>query len=224
MKRNDARERWQVTHAHHMHGPDPPPSEEGQSDGAYCTVSSSRQRRGRFQGQEKTLAQTGSQTAAATTQSICVSVICSTHGKTLKTLLTAESVDEELTGTLDVCVCVCSHPGMPTSPLPPSSGQARPICHNPSFHPSLRVPILRCHPSCFSLPPSLHPPVRPPVLAPALGSHCRVKNKNMWPLWFASANQGLHQTLGSRARSFFPARQEPAGPRRPLRPSVAAPY
>lgn len=222
MKRNDAHERWQVTHARHMHGPDPPPSEEGQSDGAYCTVSSSRQRRGRFQGQEKTLAQTGSQTAAATTQSICVSVICSTHGKTLKTLLTAESVDEELTRTLDVCVCVFS----PWDANLSASSQLWPgTTHlSQSLLPSLPPRAHPSLPSLLFLPPSLHPPVRPPVLAPALGSHCRVKNENMWPLWFASANQGLHQTLGSRARSFFPARQEPAGPRRPLRPSVAAPY
>lgn len=163
MKRNDARERWQVTHARHMHGPDPPPSEEGQSDGAYCTVSSSRQRRGRFQGQEKTLAQTGSQAAAATTQSICVSVICSTHGKTLKTLLTAESVDEELTGTLDVCVCVCvlTLGCQPLRFLPALARHDPSVTIPPSIPPSACPSFVAIPPVSPSLPPSSRPSTRP---------------------------------------------------------------
>lgn len=55
-----------------------------------------------------------------------------------------------------VFVCVFSHPVMPTSPLPPSSGQARPICHiPPSIPSSIPPPSAAC---CPSLLLRTHPP------------------------------------------------------------------
>lgn len=104
----------------------------------------------------------------------------------------SECALKELTGThactraVIVCVCLCvfSHPVMPTSPLPPSSGQAWPICHIPpsipssipppsaTLCPSLPLRIHPCIPSLLFLylPPSLHPCLPPVTLKPPSSS------------------------------------------------------
>lgn len=59
-----------------------------------------------------------------------------------------------------VCLCVFPHPVMPTSPLPPSSGHARPICRIPPSIPSSIPPL--CAALCPSLPLRIHPPFPSP--------------------------------------------------------------